>query len=238
MSGDVKVTLKEGGITSDYEKLLKDAMKGKGFNYNDICLKVAEVIKPADFSLMVLKEDAKTLGALTNTPKEKAKQVIDSLLVTQDIFNIGSIYCPDLPNFFLKVDRKEDASSQERDNYRQTENLSTGQRCTAILPIIFAASSNPLIIDQPEDNLDNKYIADSIHKIIKNKKDFRQMIFVTHNPNIPVLSDAEFNLFLDYKGKKSKVDVSGAINDVKNNILTLLEGGEDAFVRRRDIYGY
>ncbi|MCK6598416.1 MAG: ATPase, partial [Bdellovibrionaceae bacterium] len=105
-------------------------------------------------------------------------------------------------------------------------------------PIIFAASSNPLVIDQPEDNLDNKYIADSIHKIIKAKKDTRQMIFVTHNPNIPVLSGAEYNLFLDYKGKKSKVDAFGTIDAVKQNILTLLEGGEIAFKLRKDIYGF
>lgn len=238
LSGDVKITLKEGGIVKEYERLLKDSLKGKGFNYNDICGKIIENVKPTDFSLMVLKEDAKTLGALTNTPKEKVKLVVDALLQSQDIFNIECVYCPDLPTFFLKVDRKDDAENQEKENYRQTESLSTGQRCTAILPIIFAASSNPLVIDQPEDNLDNKYIADSIHKIIKKKKDFRQLIFVTHNPNIPVLSDAEFNLFLDYKGKKSKVDSAGGIEDVKTNILTLLEGGEDAFKRRRDIYGY
>lgn len=238
LAGDVKITLKEGGLTDDYKKTLRESFRGKGFNYNEMSEKIAATIKPADFSLLVLKEDAKTLSAQLNVDKEKAKTVIAALLVSQDVFKIETTYCPDLPTFFLKVDRKDESESQDRENYRKTEDLSTGQRCTAILPIIFAASSNPLVIDQPEDNLDNKYIADSIHKIIKNKKDFRQMIFVTHNPNIPVLADAEFNLFLDYKSKKSKVDSKGTVSEVKDSILTLLEGGADAFKRRSEIYGY
>ncbi len=60
---------------------------------------------------------------------------------------------------------------------------------TAILPILLLDSANPLLIDQPEDNLDNRFIfetvVDSIHKV----KTGRQLIFVTHNPNIPVLGD-------------------------------------------------
>ncbi|MGZ3789723.1 MAG: hypothetical protein ACXVLQ_14435, partial [Bacteriovorax sp.] len=238
LDGDVKIILKEGGIVKEYERALKEALKGKGFNYNEICSKIVTSLAPVDFSTYVLKEDSKSLSVLLGIGIDKAKVIIDSLLATQDIFALETIYCPDLPTFFLKVDRKDDAENQDKDNYRQTENLSTGQRCTAILPIIFAASSNPLVIDQPEDNLDNKYIADTIHKIIKRKKDFRQLIFVTHNPNIPVLSDAEFNVFLDYKGKKTKVDKSGTIDEVKINILTLLEGGEDAFKKRSEIYGY
>jgi len=238
LSGDVKITLKEGGITTDYEKSLKDSLRGKGFNYKDSCEEIVKIFKPSEFSLIVLKEDVKRLSTLAKISREKAKQIIGTLLDSQGIFEIETVYCPDLPTFFLKVDRKSEDSRQEKENYRATENLSTGQRCTAILPIIFAASSNPLIIDQPEDNLDNKYIADSIHKIIKIKKDTRQMIFVTHNPNIPVLSDAEFNLFLDYRGRRSKVDAEGTIEEVKKNILTLLEGGAEAFQTRSKIYGY
>lgn len=238
LNGDVKITLKESGIVSDFERQLKEALKGKGFNYKDESEKIVLKIKPADFAIIVLNEDYVSLSTIIGASEDKSRVIIDSLAKTQDFFLFETMYCADLPTFFLKVDRKDDVNNQEKDNYRQTENLSTGQRCTAILPIIFAASSNPLIIDQPEDNLDNKYIADAIHKIIKAKKDTRQMIFVTHNPNIPVLSEAEFNVFLDYKGKKSKVDSSGSIDEVKESILTLLEGGEEAFKLRKDVYGF
>lgn len=238
LNGDVKITLKESGIVNEFERQLKESLKGKGFNYKEESEKIAQKIKPSDLAILVLGENYDSLASISGITSDKAKAIIESLSKTQDLFLFETTYCADLPTFFLKVDRKDDAASVEKGNYRETENLSTGQRCTAILPIIFAASSNPLVIDQPEDNLDNKYIADSIHKIIKAKKDTRQMIFVTHNPNIPVLSGAEFNVFLDYKGKKSKIDASGSIDDVKENILTLLEGGKVAFQLRKDIYGF
>ena len=122
-------------------------------------------------------------------------------------------------------------------NYRKSDELSMGQRCTTVLPIIFAVSKNPLIIDQPEDNLDNKYISGSIHQIIKKQKLERQLIFITHNPNIPVLSDSERNIFLKYEERKSSVLTSGTINDVSDEIVSLLEGGREAFSTRKDIYG-
>jgi energy-coupling factor transporter ATP-binding protein EcfA2 len=116
--------------------------------------------------------------------------------------------------------------------------LSTGQRCTTVLPIVFAISNNPLIIDQPEDNLDNKYISDTIHKIIKQQKQDRQLIFITHNANIPVLSESEENIFLRYNDKKSSITDQGTVENVKESILNLLEGGEEAFKERMKLYNY
>ena len=129
-------------------------------------------------------------------------------------------------------------STNKEDDYRKTDELSMGQRCTTVLPIIFAVSNNPLIIDQPEDNLDNKYITNTIHEIIRKQKEKRQLIFITHNPNIPVLSDAETNIFLFYENRKSKIDGIGNIDEVKDKIVNLLEGGEEAFKKRIEIYGF
>ena len=137
-----------------------------------------------------------------------------------------------MPEFTLKI--KGEVGKKE--NYRKSDELSMGQRCTAVLPIIFAVSTNPLIIDQPEDNLDNKYISGSIHQIIKKQKEQRQLIFITHNPNIPVLSQSEQNVFLNYE-KQSSIIAEGSVDDVKEEIVSLLEGGELAFKTRKDIYG-
>ena len=123
------------------------------------------------------------------------------------------------------------------ENYRKSDELSMGQRCTTVLPIIFAVSDNPLIIDQPEDNLDNKFISNKIHKIIRDQKNVRQLILITHNPNIPVLSESENNIFLKYD-RKSSVEITGNVEAVKTNIIELLEGGEDAFKIRKETYGY
>lgn len=236
LQGDVRVTIKEGGIRTEYDKALRAALRGRGFQYNDICDQIVERISPVELSIYVLKRDATSIASICNFSKERAQQIIDGLIESNAIFDVEGVECPDLPTFHLKVDRQDGDSRSE--DYRSTENLSTGQRCTAILPIIFAASKSPLLIDQPEDNLDNKYIAESIHKIIKTKKQSRQMIFVTHNPNVPVLGDAEYNAFLDYQKKHSRVLTQGAVTDVKQSILALLEGGSEAFKKRKEMYGY
>ncbi|MDZ7690681.1 MAG: hypothetical protein U5K69_06025 [Balneolaceae bacterium] len=98
----------------------------------------------------------------------------------------------------VRVNKEE---GNEPEQYKNSEQLSMGQRCTTVLPIIFAVSENPLIIDQPEDNLDNEYISDTIREIIKEQKENRQLIFVTHNPNIPVLSNAEYNVFFKFENE-------------------------------------
>ncbi|MFP3472196.1 hypothetical protein R0J90_19280, partial [Micrococcus sp. SIMBA_144] len=84
---------------------------------------------------------------------------------------IQTLYCHDLPDFLLKVN----PSSAEQTDYRKSDKLSMGQRCTTVLPIIFGVSNNPLIIDQPEDNLDNKFITTKIHQIIREQKSKRQL---------------------------------------------------------------
>ncbi len=236
LEGDVRVTIKESGIRTEYDRILRASLRGRGFQYNDVCAQIVERIIPAELSILVLKRDTTSISAMCNLSKERAQQVVDALIDEHSIFDIESVECPDLPTFHLKVDRQDGESRSE--DYRSTESLSTGQRCTAILPIIFAASKSPLLIDQPEDNLDNKYIAESIHKIIKSKKKTRQMIFVTHNPNVPVLGDAEYNAFLDYQKRHTKISVHGNVVHVKQSILALLEGGSEAFKKRKEMYGY
>jgi ABC-type phosphate transport system ATPase subunit len=77
------------------------------------------------------------------------------------------------------------------DTFKESTHLSTGQRCTTILPILLTQSERPLLIDQPEDNLDNAFVYETIVRALQAIKGTRQVIFVTHNPNIPVLGDAE-----------------------------------------------
>ena len=74
---------------------------------------------------------------------------------------------------------------------RPVEDLSPGQRCSALLPVIVLGSNVPLVIDQPEDNLDNQLVTDLVIDILRQLKEQRQIIVVTHNPNIVVSGDAE-----------------------------------------------
>jgi DNA repair exonuclease SbcCD ATPase subunit len=236
-NGSIKITLKLGGIVEEYEQALRNALKGSNMRYNIIIPALVQNFSPDKFASIVHHKDFDTLKKIGGIDKERSLAIFTALFQTDEIYAIEKMYCPDLPEFYLKIDAKSDKSAKSKDNYRKSDELSTGQRCTTVLPIVFAVSTNPLLIDQPEDNLDNKYISESIHEIIRKQKQERQLIFITHNPNIPVLSDSEKNIFLDYSSKKSRIEKEGSVDAVKNNILNLLEGGREAFEKREVLYG-
>lgn len=231
LEGDVMITLKFSGIVTEFEERLKEALRGSGLKYNELVYKIVETFKPDQFAKVVQEKDIEKLKLISGIDEYRSNTLINALYDTEEIYKIESIYCNDLPDFKLKIE-----GDTLRENYRNSDELSMGQRCTTVLPIIFAVSDNPLIIDQPEDNLDNKYISEKIHRIIKNQKENRQLIFITHNPNIPVLSDSEYNLFLNYENKKSKIIKEGDVENVKDDILQILEGGKDAFKTRKEKY--
>jgi hypothetical protein len=75
-------------------------------------------------------------------------------------------------------------------------------------------------------------------KNLKNAKGRRQLIFVTHNPNIPVLGDAERVFLLRSDGKQGKLENVGSVDELKKDIEILLEGGREAFLLRKEAYGH
>ncbi|MBK5242441.1 TrlF family AAA-like ATPase [Clostridium sp.] len=115
---------------------------------------------------------------------------------------------------------------------------SLGQRASALVLFILTQEDNDLIIiDQPEDDLDNQVIYKELINTIKLKKPNMQFIFATHNANIPVLGDAEQVISTDYNEKQIGI-ISGSIDDasIQNKIVDIMEGGPDAFERRNSIY--
>ena len=115
---------------------------------------------------------------------------------------------------------------------------SLGQRATVILHILMHLQRHPVIlIDQPEDDLDNETLYSHFIKQLVDRKDLTQFVFATHNPNIPVLGDAEQAIVCRKDGEKFSFD-HGSIDDkdIQQRIVTVMEGGEDAFRRRKEIY--
>jgi chromosome segregation protein len=115
---------------------------------------------------------------------------------------------------------------------------SLGQRATVILHILMHLQRYPVIlIDQPEDDLDNETLYSHFIKQLVDRKDLTQFVFATHNPNIPVLGDAEQAIVCRKEGEKFTFD-HGSIDDkeIQQRIVTVMEGGEDAFRRRKEIY--
>lgn len=125
---------------------------------------------------------------------------------------------------------------------RRLEDLSKGQRATALLLLLLGASTSPLVIDQPEDDLDNRFVYDGVVKRLRALKGQRQVIVSTHNANVPVLGDAELVVTLEGNGRNgwTAPDGIGSLDTkaVREYAEDLLEGGRDAFRARQHLYGF
>jgi len=94
-------------------------------------------------------------------------------------------------------------------------------------------------MDQPEDDLDNRFISDEVVNLFRGQREGRQIITVTHNANIPVLAHADLVLGLEAESDQSSVPVIGGMDHecVQQEVRDVMEGGEDAFLRRAEKYG-
>ena len=116
---------------------------------------------------------------------------------------------------------------------------SPGQRSSAMLPLIALAEKTPLVIDQPEDNLDKRLIGSVLARVLAELKEQRQIIVCTHDPNILVGGDAEQVIVFEAESdRKGRVINHGSIDnfDIVGTVVDLLEGGAEAFRRRQKRY--
>ncbi len=118
--------------------------------------------------------------------------------------------------------------------------LSDGQRNTAVLALLLAQDGGPLIIDQPEDELDSNFVFNELIPMIRRMKMKRQLIFATHNANLPVNGDADLVYAFEAENAKGVCKAEGGLDraDVTKAVLEIMEGSEKAFTRRREKYGF
>jgi type III restriction enzyme len=122
-------------------------------------------------------------------------------------------------------------------------NASAGQQATALLKTLLNQPGPPLLIDQPEEDLDNPVMQEIVEQLWSAKQK-RQIIFVSHNANLVVNGDAELVAWCDYRkaGDQSggRIAGEGAIDvpEVREAIKRIMEGGEAAFNLRREKYGF
>ncbi len=130
---------------------------------------------------------------------------------------------------------------QGGEDYRAIDQLSAGQRCTAVFPLLLKLQEGPLIIDQPEDNLDNRHIADAIAPALLEDKRTRQIAFTSHNANLVVLTDAEQIALFDSDGSRGKVSARGFLctsaSLITEDVIATLDGGRSALKLRYQKYG-
>ena len=127
------------------------------------------------------------------------------------------------------------------EQFSPIDQLSAGQRCTAVFPILLKLKDGPLVVDQPEDNLDNRHIAKSVAPILVGDKRIRQIVLTSHNANLVVLSDPEsIAVFESIEGQGS-LSVAGFLSHrhsiITLHVLDILDGGQRALDLRSKKYG-
>lgn len=195
---------------------------------------VIGIVQYEDFDVFTFAEDVRQGADAIKTKYSLTQGVADKIcsgLTEKDLRAIEQLQLQDLILIELQVDG----------HFKKLDNLSKGQQCTAILNILLLDNKDPLIVDQPEDNLDNSFIANNLVETIRNNKIKRQYIFATHNANIPVFGDAELIIAMEEIDRQGKISENGIgsidSEGVRNKVIQILEGGRDAFRMREEKYG-
>ena len=253
--GLIRATLQYGSGTSNVQEKVTGILEGTGIRtqskkIEDLCNAVAEAessvqkwhevledlkklsLVEVDENTNVELPDVETLSAAGFTRADIHK--ITSRMTTDSWVDLSLVELADVPVFEYR---------QREDEYIDFADASAGQQATALLGVLLNQKGPPLLIDQPEDDLDNQVILDVVEEVWHAKKR-RQLIFSSHNANIVVNGDADLVVCFDYRTTADQsggtIADEGAIDKevIRKRITTIMEGGKDAFRMRQEKYGF
>ena len=244
---DYSVNLKysEGAMSAEFEDLIKTAMGWRTSQVPKAAI-IAAKFSPINLLDVLDKKNVVPLMALKdegNNAIFSAKEANEIILKLLERENYCAIQrCPFEDRPAIKVTKMVSrAGGRPIPIFKDFSKLSLGQQQSILLTILlFSQSTAPLIIDQPEDNLDSEFVYTTLVRSLRAIKEKRQVIVVTHNANIAVLGDAELIIPLRGQSENSVVRDRGSIDTktTRDVSCTILEGGAKAFKRRQKLYGF
>lgn len=223
----IKVDVVGSAENRRYVSAIISALTGSGLHYNSLAPQIAQRMSPLELVDAVNQDDAEWLSKSAEIPLDRAQNAVR---VLKDAGTATILTSP--------IDDEITLSLLDGQEYKTTDALSTGQRCTAVLPVLLNHHGDVLVIDQPEDHLDNAFITDTLVSTLLRRHVNDQWIFATHNPNIPVLGEADRVILMDSNGRNAFAALAGALDDppVVDAITRVMEGGRGAFQRRAAFY--
>ena len=225
----IKTKIKRAGQFVEFTTAIADVLRGSGLHYNELAPAIAERVSPRELLEIVDYSDYESIAEIVGITKDRANRVL-SQLKEANLGKLATVTIDDQVNFQLL----------DGATYKDISQLSTGQRCTVLLPLVLRYKHRVLIVDQPEDHIDNAFIVDTLIKSIVARGPNSQIIFSTHNANIPVLGNADRVIQLSSDGRRGFISTAAPLNDnsIVSAIKSVMEGGEEAFERRALFYGY
>lgn len=250
---NLKASLGRGKGTDSLNNTLRTLTSGINFRkdkIDSICSHISSSQNPInewhdlliEFEALAVYDSSKASSeTFPNTPKlasiglsQNDLRKLADKITNANFIDLLLVQLEDLPIFEYRTREGE---------YISFSDASAGQQATSLIHVLLNQDGPTLIIDQPEDDLDNQMVSEIAELICKSKMN-RQLIFSSHNANIVVNGDAELVACCDYcvSGDQSKGEIKqiGAIDipSIKDEITKVMEGGEKAFRLRKEKYGF
>lgn len=228
-SGSVKIDIPSEGDTTNFRQALDELKVGTRLRDQVLNL-IADNVRPYNLVRAIWSGDASEAGTL---PSGVTADDISRLRINaadrglwQQLLDTQLVETPDV----LRVKFRK----PEEQDYTYIEDLSHGQKCTAILVILLADGESPVLIDQPEDALHAPWIEEHLVNRLRDLRGTRQYMFATRSPGLVVSADSEQLITMRATAGKGEIEASGSLERHDLNMLALhhLEGGKTPFARR------
>ena len=230
----LRLEIEHASDRSIYENILMELLKGSNnlISTSDR-RKIAQNILPRRFINLVLDRNVSHLSKEGEISENCAQRVIEKLWSSEDFTEILAVqhncYPGDIPSIRFK---------KSEGIYDELNEISIGQKCTALLIIALCDGTMPIIIDQPEDALDIASVWEDVTQKLRKGKDTRQFILTTHNPCVAVGGDSDQFIILEASANLGEIKHEGAIDrlDVRQSVIDHMEGGPGPYRLRAQKY--
>ena len=231
MKGVVEVTIRRGEDRSGFQALLEEMLRGANVRPTEAIASLARGVRPEDLVEIIRRGDVDALVRVDvhgGNKQARGEKILATLRKHPRLHELQTVQLGDLPLLTLRTDAGPIEVGQG----------STGQRSMCVLNLLLLQSASPLLIDQVEEGLDNQYVYDVLVKALRRTKKDRQMILVTHNACIPVLGDADRVFVHEVAKGQGNVRALGTVDEMREWLERILDGGREAFRRRGERYGH
>lgn len=223
----VQVRVTRSQNIDEYRSAVIAALRGSGLHYNTLAARITTAVSPLELATWTERGRTSDLAEALGIATERAAAVIAALR-SNGVADVVASSIEDGVSLSLLSGR----------DYKSSERLSIGQRCTVVLPVLLGHHGDPLLVDQPEDHLDNAFIASTLVTALLRRNAGDQFIFSSHNANLPVLGGADRVVVMDSDGDRGFVRATGSLEagEVVDAVTRIMEGGAEAFATRARFY--
>ncbi len=236
LNGRLHLQVEFKGQKESYKEQLSGLLKGSNLSQDAIGQLVLPEATDGIAVAEAVRAGSKEVQTRFGLKPEMADRLVHWLTVEQSrLLDLETLIPQDALRLKMKIDGQ----------YRSLEHLSAGQGATEVLLLLLGLKSQILVIDQPDDYLDDRFVHEEILQILREQKGLKdqspqhQLIFATNDPTIPVMGDAELIIPLEVRDERAHIIGRASIDDrsMQELIKTLMQGGKEALQKRAKKYG-